>query len=126
MKTCIQRIFQAVEQSVVDYQTDNLQPIFQTLKNGHMFEFEFNPQESTTQSIIENPAQFVSIDELLIPLSQFNEVLGKLGHELIFDGAKSSASIADFKLVSNQEAEQIKSLPQNIPLHLQTREECMG
>tara|TARA_Y100001960_G_C14565511_1_gene773037 strand:+ start:438 stop:818 length:381 start_codon:yes stop_codon:yes gene_type:complete len=124
MIQCAQRLFDATEQAVSEYQKENLQPIFQTQKNGHLDELEFNTQHSTTQSIIEDPYNVVSIDNIVMTLLDFNKHLKSLGHTLIYDGNKASASIKDFKLVSLEEAQQILSSP-NIPQQLTTRAEHM-
>jgi hypothetical protein len=124
MIQCAQRLFDATEQAVSEYQKENLQPIFQTQKNGHLDELEFNTQHSTTQSIIEDPYNVVSIDNIVMTLLDFNKHLQSLGHTLIYDGNKASASIKDFKLVSLEEAQQILSSP-NIPQQLTTRAEHM-
>lgn len=119
-----QEVFDATEQAISEYQKENLQPTFHTQKNGHLSDLEFNTQYSTTKSIIEDPYNLVAINNIVMTLLDFDKQLKSLGHTLIYDGNKASASIKDFKLVSIEEAEQILSSP-SIPQHLKTRAEHM-
>ena len=124
MIQCAQRLYEAAAQAVSDYQNENLQPIFNTQKNGHLDELEFNTQHSTTLSIVEDPYNLVSIDNVVMTLKEFSKHLESLGHTLIYDGNKASASVSDFKLVSLAEAKQILRSP-SIPQQLTTRAEHM-
>ena len=114
-----QAYYNAVTNFIDQFKKDNYQPFFRCKNDGHLEDFSFDVQNSTTQSIIEDENNVIEIDNLVIGLKAFNELTETLGFTLIFDASKPSASSSDFKLVSLEEANEAPI--QKIPKELENR-----
>ncbi|HAG52253.1 MAG TPA: hypothetical protein DCL21_00515 [Alphaproteobacteria bacterium] len=110
----------AVNNFIDSFSKNSQQPVFyRKVAKAYLKSLNFDPQQSTTKTIVDNNSFYVRLGEEYIKLAYFDLVLRKFGIMCYFDATKASVSVQDFKVLKMSE---ISEDPLKfVPKHLEER-----